>query len=176
MNFNFEEAIEILDRTPKTVESFLSGLSDGWISSNEGAGTWTASEVVDHLIEGEKHNWIPRLEFMLTHSEKTPFPAFDRFSHLDKGSAEESMIQKIEEFKRLRKNNVYKLRSLVKPEMDLELTGVHPALGEVRIRELISTWAVHDLTHLAQIVRVFAERYREDAGPWSEYLGILHRK
>ncbi|GAA3326286.1 hypothetical protein GCM10020331_061560 [Ectobacillus funiculus] len=56
------------------------------------------------------------------------------------------------------------------------MTGVHPAFGVVKVRELISTWVVHDLTHIAQIVRVMAERYRTDVGPWKEYLGILKKR
>jgi hypothetical protein len=53
------------------------------------------------------------------------------------------------------------------------LTGTHPQFGVVSLRELLSTWVVHDLTHVTQIVRVMAKRYNEDVGPWKEYLSIL---
>jgi len=174
MNFNMEEAIEVLERTPQTLEYFLSGLSCGWLQCDEGEGTWNVSEVIGHLIEGEKSNWIPRLEFILQEGERKPFPPFDRYSHLNKRS-QRSMEQKLLAFKTIRAENISKLKVLIKPEWHLELTGLHPEFGAVKVRELLAAWVVHDLTHIAQIVRVMAERYRSDVGPWREYLGILNR-
>jgi DinB superfamily len=175
MNFSMKEAIEVLERTPQSLESFLSGLSDNWVQSNEGEGTWNVSEVIEHLIEGEKNNWIPRLEMIIEEGEKQPFPPFDRFSHLNDKN-EGSIEHKLLEFKTIRKQNIAKLKSIIEPGLHLELTGTHPAFGKVKLRELLSTWVVHDLTHIAQIARVMAERYREDVGPWEEYLGILKNK
>ncbi|WP_047155349.1 DinB family protein [Aneurinibacillus tyrosinisolvens] len=172
MNFNMKEAIEVLERTPQTLEYFLSDLSVRWVQCNEGEHTWNVSEVVDHLIEGEKNNWISRLEMILQYGESKPFPPFDRYSHLNEGS-ERLIEQKLLEFKTLRMQSIAKLKVLVHPESHFELTGIHPAFGVVKVRELLSTWVVHDLTHIAQIVRVMAERYREDVGPWIEYLSIL---
>ncbi|MEH7886886.1 DinB family protein [Bacillus sp. JJ1609] len=174
MNFNLKEAIEILERTPQTMELILSDLSDGWLQCNEGEGTWNASQVIDHLIEAEKTNWIPRLESILQEGEEQLFPAFDRFAHL-KESAPYSMNTKFLEFKVLRNENIAKLNSLIIDEQQLELTGLHPEFGEVKARELISTWVVHDLTHISQIVRVMAQRYMLDVGPWESYLGVLKK-
>jgi len=174
MNFNLLEAIEVLERTPKSLEAFLSGLSESWLQCNEGEGTWNATEVVEHLIEAEKTNWIPRLETILKHGENKPFPDFDRFSHL-KEKPQGTIKDKLMEFKTLRNENIAKLRSLVQLEAEFELTGIHPAFGAVKLRELISTWVVHDLTHIAQIVRVMAKRYSKDVGPWVEYLSILKK-
>lgn len=174
MNLNMKEAIEVLERTPQTLEYFLSDLSEGWLQYNEGEGTWNVSEVIEHLIEGEKNNWIPRLEFILQEGESKPFPPFDRFSHLN-DRVGRSMKQRFLEFKTIRAQNITKLKSLIKPELHFELTGSHPEFGVVKLRELLSTWVVHDLTHISQIVRVMAERYRADVGPWKEYLGILKR-
>ncbi|WP_453992055.1 DinB family protein [Bacillus nitroreducens] len=172
MNFNMKEAIEVLESTPQTLDYFLSGLSNGWLQCNEGEGTWNVTEVIDHLIEGEKNNWIPRLEFILQEGESQPFPAFNRYSHMGKKQAE-SFKHKLIEFKEIRKQNIMKLKSLIESEEDFELTGSHPEFGTVKLRELLSTWVVHDLTHISQIVRVMAKRYLVDVGPWKEYLGIL---
>ncbi|ANB58997.1 hypothetical protein GFC29_809 [Anoxybacillus sp. B7M1] len=174
MNFQLQEAIELLQRTPKTLENFLSGLSAGWLQCREGEGTWNATEVIEHLIEAEKTNWIPRLEIILQeHGDKT-FPVFDRFSHLKEHSGE-TIEEKLRLFQELREQNLAKLNHLIGPETDFEWMGIHPAFGPVKLRELLSTWAVHDLTHIAQIVRVMAKRYKEDVGPWIEYLGILKK-
>ncbi|MBU9710216.1 DinB family protein [Evansella tamaricis] len=192
MNFKLEEAIEVLERTPQALEFFLSGLSVEWLLCNEGAETWNASEVIDHLIECEKVNWMPRLEVFFRDVHKDggadsrdraevegrkdkEFPPFDRFAHLNH-STEGSIEIRLLEFKTLRTQNLIKLKELVNPVFDLELTAVHPVLGEVKLRELLSTWVVHDLTHISQIVRVMAERYREDVGPWIENLSVLDGK
>ncbi|TJY39626.1 DinB family protein [Cohnella pontilimi] len=175
MNFKMVEAIEVLERTPQALEYFLSGLSEGWLQGNEGEGTWNVNEVIGHLIEGEKHDWIPRLEIILQDGERKTFAPFDRNAHLNEKPVR-SIEEKLHEFKTLRALNINKLKALVDPEMDLELTGSHPALGTVKLRELLSTWVVHDLTHIVQIVRVMAERYRTDVGPWIQYLGILTKK
>ncbi|TQK45748.1 DinB family protein [Brevibacillus sp. AG162] len=174
MNFNLDEAIEVLERTPQALEYLLTGLSDGWLLHNEDDGTWHATEVIEHLIEAEKTNWLPRLVIILQEGESKPFPPFDRYAHLQETSVR-SFEQKLQEFKTLRVQNIAKLRTLVEPEKHLELTGLHPAFGVVKVRELLSTWVVHDLTHTAQIVRVLAKRYTADVGPWSEYLGILNK-
>ena len=174
MNFNLKEAIEILENTPQTLEKLLPGLSAGWLQCNEGEGTWNTSEVIEHLIEAEKNNWIPRLEFILQKEKEGAFPPFDRYAHLNKESAN-SIEEKLLEFKKVRIQNLHQLKLLVKHEKHLEMRGEHPEFGEVKVRELLSTWVAHDLTHIAQIVRVMAERYREDVGPWEEYLGILKK-
>jgi len=175
MNFSIKEAIEVLERTPQTLGYFLSGLSSGWLQCNEGEGTWNAVEVIGHLVEAEKDNWLPRLEFILQKGKTKAFPTFDRFSHLSKVT-NLSIEQVLEEFKDIRSKNLEKLKQIMVSESNLEVPGFHPAFGEVKVRELLSTWVVHDLTHISQIVRLMAERYREDVGPWKEYLGVLNKK
>ncbi|MCQ6264626.1 DinB family protein [Fictibacillus sp. WQ 8-8] len=174
MNFSMTEAIEILERTPQSLAYFLSDLSPGWLQCNEGEGTCNADEVIDHLIGGEKSNWIPRLEMILRDGESKPFPPFDRYAHIN-DEPETPIEQKLAEFKTIREQNITQLKKLIQDESLLESKGSHPAFGPVKARELISTWVVHDMTHIAQIVRVMAERYRTDVGPWIEYLGILKK-
>ncbi|WP_430786666.1 DinB family protein [Virgibacillus flavescens] len=172
MNFNLNEAIEILERTPATLEQLLSGLSEGWLQCNEGDGTWNTYEVIDHLIECEKNNWIPRLESILNEGEPKQFPPFDRYAHL-KNKTKLSIDQRLADIKAIRTQNISTIEELIDPNVHLEQKGLHPAFGAVKVRELLSTWAVHDLTHINQIVRIMAERYRLDVGPWQDYLGIL---
>lgn len=172
MNFEMNEAIQVLERTPRTLASLLTGISDLWVHADEGEGTWTPYQVIGHLIEGEKINWIPRLEWIIQQGESEPFPPFDRNAHLSQPT-DTSLAQKLTELQELRTHNITRLRALIDTKRTLELTGQHPQFGSVRIRELISTWAVHDLTHMSQIVRIMAKRYEQDVGPWIEYLSIL---
>lgn len=165
--------MELLERTPKSLAFLLSGLSAGWVECNEGEATWNAKEVIAHLIEAEKNNWLPRLTFILEHGEGHPFPEFNRYSHLNHPIQKRTLEQLFAQFEERRADNILKLKELITSEKVLEETGAHPAFGVVKIRELISTWVVHDLTHIAQIVRVMAKRYELDVGPWREYLSIL---
>jgi hypothetical protein len=175
MNFNLKEAIEILERTPKTVEAMLSGLTSDWLLSNEGEDTWNAAEVVDHLIECDKTNWIPRMESILNDEGIKHFPPFDRFSHLN-GKESKAIAQALQEFASLREHNVTKLKERISTNQHLDLLGIHPQFGKVKLRELLATWVVHDLSHISQIVRVMAKRYQDDVGPWEAYLSILKNK
>jgi uncharacterized damage-inducible protein DinB len=171
MNFKLDEAVEILERTPNVLAS-LSGLSAAWLTADEGAGTWSPIQVLDHLIEGEKSNWIPRLETILREGDGTPFPPFDRYAHL-RNASEAAFEQKLSEFRALRTKNIARMKELIPTDAQLELTGRHPEFGPVKARELISAWVVHDLTHMAQILRAIAKRYKQDVGPWIAYLSIL---
>jgi hypothetical protein len=79
-------------------------------------------------------------------------------------------------FARLRGESLAALRRLDLGPDQLAKRGTHPALGTVTLEQLLSTWVVHDLGHLAQIARVMAKQYREDVGPWREYLPVLDRR
>ncbi|GFN33908.1 DinB family protein [Paenibacillus xylaniclasticus] len=174
MNFKLNEAVELLGRTPKALEGLLLGVSDEWLYCNEGEGSWNVFEIITHLIEAERNNWIPRLEHMISDEEQRTLPPFDRFSHLllnEHGTMDEKLLA----FKSIRAQSIGRLVKLTERESVWEKTGIHPEFGEVNVSQLISTWVVHDLTHMAQIVRVLAKRYDADVGPWKEYLSILHR-
>jgi hypothetical protein len=172
VNFKLEEMIELLERTPETLKHLLSGLSDDWVFCNEGEGTWNALEVVGHLIEAEKVNWIPRVKMILTKGESETFQDFDRFAHLQQIQGK-TMDDLLKEFKQVRNESLKDLKTLITIHTDYELKGTHPVYGSVKLSELLSTWAVHDLTHFTQITRVMAKRYRGDVGSWINYLSIL---
>ena len=175
MTFNTTEAIEILSRTPGILRAMLSGLSDSWIKTNEGGKTWSPFDVVGHLIHGEETDWIPRLKIILESGESKPFSPFDRQAQFDKSKGK-SLGELLDEFGKLRMENIATLKQIFAKGIELDRRGTHPELGSVTVRELIATWVVHDLDHLAQISRVMANRYVDDVGPWRKYLGILEQK
>ena len=172
MNFTLEKSIEILERTPTVLHVMLQNISAVWTSGNEGEETWSAFDIVGHLIHGEKTDWIPRLEIILSEKADKKFVKFDRFAQFEE-SKDKSLSQLLDEFKILRERNIKILLAKKICEKDLCKTGIHPAFGEVTLAQLLSTWVVHDLNHIAQISRVMAKRYRSDVGPWTEYLKIL---
>lgn len=172
MEFQLEQGKEILRRTPKTLNALLSDLPNDWVLSNEGPETWSPYDVVGHLIHGEETDWIPRARIILEHGEDRAFDPFDRFAML-KRSRDQSLQELLTTFARLRGESLHQLDELnLTPEL-LEKRGTHPELGVVTLGQLLSTWVVHDLGHIRQVVRVMAKQYGEAVGPWQAYLSIL---
>ena len=174
MEFQLQQSIEILERTPKTLRSLLEGISDPWHLNNEGPETFSPFDVVGHLIHGEETDWIPRTKIILEHRESRPFTPFDRFAFYEKSKGK-SLTELLATFEKLREQNVEVLKGLNLTAERLDLKGTHPELGQVTLRQLLATWATHDLGHLGQIVRVMAKQYGSEVGPWKEFISILKR-
>jgi len=172
MEHHLPHTIALLSRTPATLDALLRDLPDAWTSRNEGDDTWSAFDVVGHLIHGDRTDWMPRVRMVLALGETQTFEPFDRWGQV-RESHGKSLGQLLDEFARVRSDNLDALRALHLGADDLERRGRHPALGVVTLSELLATWAAHDLTHLHQIARVMAHQYRAAVGPWGAYLGVL---
>jgi DinB family protein len=172
MEHNLEYTISLLSHTPVTLNALLRNLPEAWTHRNEGENTWSAFDVVGHLIHGELTDWMPRARMILEHGESRTFEPFDRLAQ-ERASRGKTLGQLLDELERLRAEKLVELRGLnLRPE-DMAKRGRHPELGVVTLSQLLATWAVHDMTHLHQIARIMAHQYREAVGPWHEYLGVL---
>ena len=167
-----EHAIEILQRTPATLNSLLRDLPEPWLVNNEGPDTWSPYDIVGHLIHGDETDWIPRAKIILEHGETRPFEAFDRVAMFEKSKGK-SIAELLDTFARLRAENLRELQQWNLTADLLEKRGVHPELGVVTLEQLLATWVAHDLGHIRQVVRVMAKQYRDEVGPWKAYLSIL---
>jgi hypothetical protein len=172
MEQNLESTIALLSRTPAALDALLRDLPEEWTHRNEGEGTWSPVDIVGHLIHGERTDWMPRAKTILEFGESQPFQPFDR-EGFKRIAQNKSLGQLLDEFARLRSENLDQLRALNLQPEDLERRGRHPALGTVTLSQLLATWAAHDLTHLHQIARVMAHQYCDAVGPWSKFLGVL---
>ena len=174
MNFDLANSLAILERTPSVLRTMLAGLPEAWTTPNEGPDTWSAFNVVGHLIDGEETDWMGRARIILAQGENRRFAPFDRLRHLT-ATEGKSLGELLDRFAELRQRNLSELRGLKLGAAELALTGEHPALGVVTLEQLLATWVVHDLGHIAQIARVMAKQYAAAVGPWQEYLPVLHR-
>lgn len=172
VSFDLEQTFDLLQRTPRVLDALLRGTSPAWHAIGEGPATWSAYDVVGHLIHAEETDWVPRARIVLEHGDGRPFEPFDRFAQ-ESRFAGWSLEQLLERFAELRRANLEIARGWQLTEEKLALPGRHPQLGSVDLRQLLATWAVHDLNHLAQVSRVMAKRYTQEVGPWRAYLGIL---
>jgi hypothetical protein len=172
MRFELAPSVDILRRTPATLSALLDGAGDAWTRNNEGSDTFSPFDVVGHLIDGEETDWMPRAGIILSRDPEATFEPYDRFRHYARNRGR-TLGSLLEEFARLRAANLERLASWNLGDAELDLRARHPSLGPVTLRQLLATWVAHDLGHIAQIARVMAKQYREEVGPWAQYLPVL---
>lgn len=175
MAHNLSDTVALLERTPGALDALLRGLPESWTNRNEGEGTFTVVDVIGHLIYADKFDWLPRTRRILEDGESKPFDAFDRWGHVEECRGK-ALAPLLDEFIRVRSACLGQLRELNLQPAQLEKGGRHPSLGTVTLSELLATWAAHDLTHLHQISRIMAARYRDEVGPFAAFLGVLQCK
>jgi hypothetical protein len=166
---SIDDTVALLERTPRVLQALLGGLPDVWLGEPDVAGGWTARDVVG------LDDWIPRAEIIMRHGTSRPFDPFDRFAHVER-DRDVLLPVLVDRFTALRAASLERLRGLVTDDADLERRGRHPELGEVTLGELLSTWAVHDLDHIAQVYASLAASRDRAVGPWKAFLGILLRR
>jgi hypothetical protein len=172
MPFSLVSAIPVLSRTPRVLDVLLRDLPPCWIRATEGPDTWSPYDVVGHLIQGDRTDWMPRVEHLLTHGDSKPFLPFDRFAQFE-GSKGQTLAQLLDTFGALRADNIRRLEALELEEVDFDRRGLHPTLGGVTLGQLLATWVAHDLDHIVQVARVMGKQYSHEVGPWSQYLRII---
>lgn len=170
--FNFRDAVAVLERTPATLGALLNGLPEPWIRATEGEGTWSPYDVIGHLIHGERTDWIPRARHIMT-GKTQAFETFDRTAQFTESNGKD-LVELLATFADLRRRNLAALVGMNLTPADFERRGLHPELGEVTLGQLLATWVVHDLDHVAQIARTMAKQYAGAVGPWTAYLSLLH--
>lgn len=162
-----------LERTPRVLRAMLNHLDDRWVRSNYGPETFSPFDVLGHLLHGERTDWLPRIHHILA-ANPNPFTPFDRYAMFE-SSKDKSLADLLDEFEVARLANLDELTSLNLTRDQLALPALHPALGPVTLGQLLATWVVHDLHHIAQIAKAMSFQLKDDVGPWREYLGILPR-
>jgi DinB superfamily len=172
VEFDLELSIEVLARTPGTLRALLDGLSEPWIRGTEGPETFSPFDVLGHLIDGEETDWIPRARIILARGTDPQFEPYGRFRHRERNRGR-TLGPILEEFSKLRAENLELLRSWQLTGEVLDLSGIHPTFGRVSLRELLAAWVVHDLGHIAQIARVMAKQYKGAVGPWVPFMPVL---
>lgn len=165
--FELTTALDMLDRTPRTIHAILHDLPPSMTQCKEGPDTWSPHEVVAHLVYCEQTVWMERLQCMMNATGDRTFAPVDRTAH--EGVAKErSTTDLLADFARLRTSTLSWIREQHITNEDLARTAIHPSLGTVTFRELLAVYVRHDLTHTRQILRVLAASYQDAIGPWSQ--------
>jgi hypothetical protein len=172
MRFHLDEGIEVLAQTPAVLSALLRGKSAVWLNARKTPESFSPVDVLGHLMHGEMTDWIPRVRIILEHGDKQAFEPFNRFGFqsLIKGKSIDDLL---DEFAELRRRSLRDLRELGIQGEQLVLPGMHPELGPVTLSNHLANWVVHDLGHIAQIVKTMAGEYHDEVGPWRAYTTIL---
>ena len=173
MTFDLNRCLEVLERTPRALELLLLELSPEWTMHNEGPDTWSAYDVVGHLIHGERTDWMPRARIIFDHGESRTFDRFDRSAQFSESEGK-TLAALLDEFAMERRRNLNQLAAMQLTDADLDRRGRHPELGMVTLRQLLATWVAHELDHLMQIARVLGRQYSDEVGPWRAYLRVIN--
>ncbi len=172
MVFDLPSAVAILERSPSALRALLAGLPLWWTSATDGPATWSAYDIVGHLLHGERTDWIPRAQLILVQGPERRFAPYDRFAQF-RESEGKTLTDLLDDFARLRAENLATLAGWHLTDARLALEGQHPEFGTVTLHQLLATWVAHDLGHVAQVARVMARQYRDAVGPWRAYLPVL---
>ena len=156
MDFQLDDGIAVLRRTPGTLAALLRGLPDGWTRSTEGTDTWSAYDIVGHLLHGEEDNWIARARMILDYGDGRPFAPFNRTAMFTKYD-DYSLDQLLDAFEQARAHSLETLDALAMTPEKLALTGTHPALGTVTLAhrfELAAfAWDTQETRHILAMLR-----------------------
>jgi hypothetical protein len=144
MAHHLEDSLSLLSRTPAALDALLRDLPDAWTRRGEGDKTWSAFDVVGHLIHCEHTDWMPRARMILQFGDTRPFEPFDQWGHVEP-SRGKSLTQLLGELSRLRADNLAEVRGWGLTPEQLARRGLHPALGPVTLSELLATWAARFL-------------------------------
>jgi hypothetical protein len=150
---------DLLAASATTIVAELVALGDagGWRPE---PGEWSANECVGHMIEAERRGFAGRIRQILA-ADRPDIPAdlegWDppavaeaRRDHL------RSAVELAAEFDSLRADGVRLVRSL-KP-IEMKRVGIHPAVGPLRVDEVLGEWVHHDRNHVRQMLAVTQAR------------------
>jgi DinB superfamily len=172
IGYDLETTLSALSQTPAVLHELLADAPATLAERRGHSGEWSAFDVLGHLIDGEETDWVPRARIILMQGPDRRFEPFDRFRHLERNRGR-TVAELLDEFAWLREENLHTVRAWHLTPRQMALTGEHPELGTVTLRQLLATWVAHDLGHVAQVARVMAKQYRDEVGPWVEYLPVL---
>jgi hypothetical protein len=170
--FSFTQSRSILESTPTTLGALLRPLPEPLLEVNEGEGTWSAIQVVCHLIHGETDDWVPRLQLILEKGASEPFVPFDRVAGFVR-YAGWKIDPLLKEFERLRRRNLETVDAMTLGPSELSLQGLHPTLGPVTLEQLLACWVTHDMAHVCQISRTLTRHHGQFIGPWKQFFSVL---
>ena len=150
-----ERVAAFLEASCALIESELDALGpdSAW---HPAPGEWCANEVVGHLVEAEKRGFAGRIRLILA-GDRPNVQAWDQNEvEKERGDCARLANSLWMEFMGVRHDSIGLVRSL--GPADLDRAGIHPKVGELRVRWLLQEWVHHDRNHTKQLLSIAQER------------------
>lgn len=149
MRLDMGEVMRVLHNTAIVLRQRVIALPDRAVARHPGPAKWCIKEIIGHLSEEDKRDFVGRIQSMLN----DPDPILElndqeevaRLRH----DCDKNLHDLLDEFETVRCNSISFVMKLGVTELDR--LGVHPKVGRIGIRELLHEWIYHDLNHLRQI-------------------------
>jgi hypothetical protein len=162
-----EEVAQLLESSCALIEAEMKALGDDGCRFHFKQGEWCVNECVGHLVEAEKRGFSGRIRDIIAGK---PITRWDEAQVARDRKDCERMSQSVwMEFMGLRHDSIAMVRAL-KPDQ-LERSGSHPKVGELRVRDLLHEWIHHDRNHTRQLLNVQQERVYPHMGNAQKFVG-----
>jgi hypothetical protein len=170
---------DLLESTCSLIEAEMKALGDDGCRFHFKAGEWCVNECVGHILEADRRGFGGRIRDILAghasrrSAEQGPLPlllAWDQEEVERERKDCERLSQSLwMEFMGPRHDYIVMVREL-KPA-DLDRSGVHPKVGELRVRDLLQEWVHHDRNHTRQLLAIQQERVYPHMGNSQKFVG-----
>lgn len=117
-----------------------------------GPGAWSANEVLGHLIEADRRGFVGRMRLALQEDRPTFEPWDQPAVAAARRDQERDPEDLVAEFLAAREDGL-RFAADLQP-VDCARLGLHPAVGELSVSDLLHEWVHHDREHVAQILAV----------------------
>ena len=169
---DLRQIAERFEHNARIFEHLVSDVSDDQARWKPAARKWSILEVVNHLADEEVLDFRTRLDLVL-HKPGEPWAAIDPERWVvERRYNERELGESLARFLAEREDSIAWLAALDEPNW--HNTYRHPALGELRAGDVLTSWLAHDLLHIRQITRLHYQYLAESlpgygtayAGAW----------
>lgn len=164
-----EFIIQALTRNREIFAQILTNPHPEQISWSPEPNKWSLLLVACHLRDEEREDFRQRTRMVLE-SPGVQFPGINPTGWVvDRQYASQDFATVVQEFLKERDDSITWLNSLRNPSWDN--VTIHPSLGPVSGRFILSNWLAHDQLHLRQIIRLQFDFLSHITGQSLQYAG-----
>lgn len=150
MSLTVEQVAAVLRATAQTLRAELDPLGREVLRWRPAPGEWCINEVLGHLLEAERRGFAGRIQRIVTQPGRR-LEDWDQPEVAQKRrDCERDGLDLLREFETMRRESI-RMAAGLSPEQ-LQLSGDHPLVGELRVADLLHEWVHHDRSHVKQIL------------------------
>jgi hypothetical protein len=147
-SLKLDEIAALIRATPQTLRQELHGLGAEVGQWRPAPDQWCINEVIGHLIEADRNGFDGRIRTILA-ADKPELKPWDIAGVVAKRQdCAGDVFDLIEALTVMREASAQMVAALTPDQLDR--SGLHPQVGELRVVDLIYEWVHHDQNHLKQ--------------------------